>query len=423
MPANPVTTFLGGLWRPRPWPVLLTGLAITTLGLVAAALPDAVAPFRFLLFLAGLILTGAGVSLQFKTGGQAFEERMETAGVLALAAFAALLAFLGADASWDSMQMVLVVMIGVALVGVVLVLLPKPARMIVGGGLILFHFGGMVTAATDIAPAGAAAPWLPQELWLHIYRPYLQFLYLNNAYHFYSPEPGPPSVVWFHIRYQNGKVKWFKIPDRDNDPVPLHHTRLLSVTENTATLFQRLPWNANVVAAIRASREQAAKDYDFPLDESIMPINSQYQEPELYSKKLIESYVRHVAATYPSLGDAANAVKSIKVYRFRQTIIDMKRMAEGDDPQDKNLLIGYYQGEYDKDGNALHADVFDKDGNLLQRNDPFRYWYMPIYYRTGDHALVDYLTKHARLDLDKAAREQTYDPNDSPWGIAEESKP
>ena len=105
--------------------------------------------------------------------------------------------------------------------------------MIVGGVLILIHFGGMITAATTIDPPGAAAPWVSEMLWVHVYRPYLQFMYLNNAYHFYSPEPGPPALVWFHIKYKDGRVKWFKIPHRDDDPVPIHHTRLLSITEST----------------------------------------------------------------------------------------------------------------------------------------------------------------------------------------------
>jgi hypothetical protein len=422
MPAKPVTTFLLGLYPPRPWPVLLTGVGITALGLAVMALGEGAAPFRFVAFLVGLVLAGAGVSLRFKTAGQAFEERMETAGVLAVAAFTALLAFLGTDAAWDSMAMVLVVMIVVALVGVVLVLLPIPSRKIAAAVLILAHFGAILTAATAIDPPNSMAPWISRKLSV-VYTPYLQFMYLNNAYHFYSPDPGPPSVVWFHIKYQNGKVKWFKIPNRDEDPVQLHHTRLLSVTESTSSFYQQLPWDASIRQAIRASREQAGKEYDIPLDESMYPIDAQYQEALPYSQKMIESYVRHVATTFPSLGDPDNTVKSIKVYRFRQTIIDMKSMAEGADPQDKRLFIGYYEGEYDKEGELLRPDVVDKNDRLLRRTDPFRFWYMPIYYRAGDHALVDYLTKHARLDLDKPGSEQRPDPNDSPWSNAEESKP
>ena len=374
------------------------------------------APLSFVLYLIGLVLAGAGVSLHFKTAGQAFEERMETAGVLAVAAFAALLAFVGTDPAWESMEMVLVAMIVVALAGVVLVLLPKSLRMIAGGVLILIHFGGMVTAATNIDPPGSVAPWISQQLWVRFYRPYLQFMYLNNAYHFYSPEPGPPSVVWFHIKYTNGKVRWYKIPNRDLDPVPLHHTRLLSITESTGSVYQQVPWAPSVLQDIRSKRETAGAEYGIPLDEAVMPINSQYQEALPFSQKMIESYVHHVALRFPWFDKPDNTVQSIKVYRFRQTIIPTSALAEGRDPVDKNLLIGYYQGEYNKDDALLKPDVVDKNGAVLERKDPFRFWYMPIYYRAGDHVLVDGLTQHARLDLDKLPLAQTFDPNDSPWG-------
>ena len=124
MSANPLSASPRRAWRLRPWPVLLTGLAVTAVGLVLFAAGNALAPLRFVLCLAGLITVGAAVNMRFRVAGPYFDERMETAGMLAVAAFACLLAFIGADPSWDSMQMVLVVLIAVALAGAVLVLLP-----------------------------------------------------------------------------------------------------------------------------------------------------------------------------------------------------------------------------------------------------------------------------------------------------------
>ena len=31
-------------------------------------------------------------------------------------------------------------------------------------------------------------------------------MYLNNAYHFYSPDPGPATYVWFRIFYISNEV-------------------------------------------------------------------------------------------------------------------------------------------------------------------------------------------------------------------------
>jgi hypothetical protein len=414
MSGNPMSSLPQAGWRPRPWPVLLAGLAITAVGLILHVAGDALAPIRFVLFLAGLITAGAALSMRFRVAGAPFEERMETAGMLAVAAFAGLLAFIGADPSWDSMQMVLVVLIAVALLGVVLVLLPATIRAIVVGVLVLVHFGGMITAATTIAPPGSSAPWVSRELWANVYRRYLEFMYLNNAYHFYSPEPGPPSLVWFHIKYADGHVKWFKIPHRDEDAVPIHHTRLLSITESIAAT-SGLPQEPGRWVDLKTSRERAGDLLKIQVaPDTIMPETIQYQETQPLSQKLIESYVRHVAWEFPSLGEPSNTVKSIKVYRLRHTIISPQAVAEGRSPLDKTTYVPFYQGEYDAEGKLLHVE-----------NDPFRYWYMPIYTRPKDGGpyrpnlkpdeldLVDSLTRHAQLDLDTLVVSD--DPNDTPW--------
>ena len=45
-------------------------------------------------------------------------------------------------------------------------------------------------------------------------------------------------------------------------------------------------------------------------------------------------------------------------------------MAQGRSPLDKTLFVGYYEGEYDKDGALLHPDICDKDGNLFEEARP-----------------------------------------------------
>ena len=426
MSANPLSASPRRAWRPRPWPVLLTGLAITALGLILFAAGNALAPLRFVLLLAGLITVGAAISMRFRVAGPYFDERMETAGMLAVAAFACLLAFIGADPSWDSMQMVLVVLIAVTLVGVVLVLLPTSIRLIVAGVLVLAHFGGMITAATTIEPPGASAPWVSRMMWSHVYRRYLQFMYLNNAYHFYSPEPGPPALLWFHIRYDDGRVRWFKIPHRDTDSVPIHHTRLLSITESTGLVSSEATQDAMRWSDLKTARERVGDLFGIEVAPPyVMPESLQYQETQPFSETMIESYVRHVAWEFPSLGDPGNRVRGIKVYRLRHGIISPVMVAEGRGPLDKTLYIGYYEGEYDANGKLLHAD-YDAKGHITKVNDPFRFWYMPIYYRPKDRSkfyrpdmkpdeleLYDGITRHARLDLD--AKKIINDPNDTPW--------
>ena len=38
-----------------------------------------------------------------------------------------------------------------------------------------------------------ATPWLTTQTWVRLFRPHLEFCYVNNAYQFYSPQPGPAA--------------------------------------------------------------------------------------------------------------------------------------------------------------------------------------------------------------------------------------
>src|SRR5262249_39550710 len=72
-------------------------------------------------------------------------------------------------------------------------------------------------------------------------------LYLRNAYHFYSPEPGPASILAFLLKTETGsdpstgakqyRYEWVVIPRRPadvRDPLGLGYYRRLSLTEQMA---------------------------------------------------------------------------------------------------------------------------------------------------------------------------------------------
>src|SRR5260370_1204304 len=90
------------------------------------------------------------------------------------------------------------------------------------------------TAGTRTSPAvlaGRPSAPRPPCAWalsgVYTPPPYLGFLYPNTAYHFYSPEPGPPTLLWYRVEYANGETQLFRIPDRSHDRNPLHYQRLL----------------------------------------------------------------------------------------------------------------------------------------------------------------------------------------------------
>src|SRR5262249_49947710 len=132
----------------------------------------------------------------------------------------------------------------VALVAAPLVIVPQVTRRAVISGLILLHFAGICTAALAAPPT----PWVIAQLWVRIYRPYLEFMYLNNAYHFYAPEPGAASHIWFRVTYMDAQknkfYQWVKMPDVDLDgksPRGLAYQRMLAMTENAVNSESRYP--------------------------------------------------------------------------------------------------------------------------------------------------------------------------------------
>src|SRR6266545_3101057 len=76
--------------------------------------------------------------------------------------------------------------------------LADPWRWMLVGVLLVVHFGGILIAVTASPPG----PWVAMQLWARFYHPYLEFMHLNNAYRFYSPEPFPSTQLWFRVEYK-----------------------------------------------------------------------------------------------------------------------------------------------------------------------------------------------------------------------------
>jgi hypothetical protein len=148
---------------------------------------DIVAPLRSILSVVGLLFAGAAITL--RPGW--------FAGWL-LGAAACFAAGCGFPGTLYTISFVAFVFSGVAIIGAFLTVLPLAWRITVASGLALLHFSGILTAVLSPPPA----PELVNQLWVVASRPYLQFVYLNNAYQFYSPDPGAASELWFCVEYE-----------------------------------------------------------------------------------------------------------------------------------------------------------------------------------------------------------------------------
>ena len=160
---------------------ILIGLAIGVLALGLGLSswsnpesPSAVA--AAILGVVGMLIGGYGVS-----------RRPKDSITLLLAAATAVLGGFATNPAWDAIRLMQWVMAGTAAVCAVIILLPQTGQRVAFSLLVFYHFAGVLSAVTSPRPT----PWMTSQLWSRVFRPHLEFSYMNNAYQFYSPQPGP----------------------------------------------------------------------------------------------------------------------------------------------------------------------------------------------------------------------------------------
>jgi hypothetical protein len=140
------------------------------LGLAALALGDSTPSLlntaRLFLVFVGVITAGAAISM-----------RPDLWWSWGIGAIASLIAVVGLPSSWDSFQLLLSVVAGVAAAGAVFCLISTRWRYLIASAILLYHFSGIFIATT----APPSTPWLSDQMFRRVYNPYLQFVYLRNA--------------------------------------------------------------------------------------------------------------------------------------------------------------------------------------------------------------------------------------------------
>ena len=265
------------------------------------------------------------------------------------------------------------VVTGVAAIGMVFCLLAPWWRYAVASAMLLFHFGGIFMATT----APPSTPWLSEQLFRRIYNPYLQFVYLRNAYHFYSPEPGPASVVAFLLKTEKinpitGKkefeTKWVVLPTRPadvRDPLGLGYYRQLSLNEQLARGSAGLATPSDQFEKsemyYRRNAVQNVIPYH-PADQQIL----QYKLPNSdVARYVLPSYASHVIVWYTPNKETA-AKTTVKVYRLEHRDLPPDQFSGGYSPYHPGTYRPYFLGE------------FDAYGNLMDPRDVFLYWMLPV---------------------------------------------
>jgi hypothetical protein len=389
---------------PEPKAVMRVGLIGLGLSAAAAAL-GAVTPgdglpilntVRLLLAAAAAVVAGSAISMRpgmWKVWALA-------AGTGSLAAIA------GVPEHWDSGRLLARCLTGLAAGGAALAAMKPVVRYSVVTVLVVFHFGGILCATTNPDPS----PWLSNQVLSRVYMPYLSFTYMRNAYHFYSPEPGPASELFVLVNYEldetdpaTGKKKrvseWKTFPRRDEhmkDPLGLTYYRRLSLTEMVAPTFPDSFFPASMRQDAQGRRGAVAVGIDarerIPIADEI-PASAQYRVPRPdISRYLLPSYAHHWAVEYSGPG---RTVVSTKVYRAEHRIVPTDKFVEGSNPYDPRTFWVYFVGDY------------DRDGKLIDPQDPMLYWAVPVVSKPGGPApgdkqqvpYDDYLTKHSGFEF------------------------
>lgn len=370
---------------------------------------------RLVLVAAGLLVAGAALSM-----------RAGLPAAWLIGAAAAGLSWFGLPPHWDSARMVAGVAGCTALLGAALTALPRTIRLGALSLLAVYHFFGIFLATTWPDPT----PWPTQQIGTRAFLPYLMFMYLRNAYHFYSPDPGPASLLYCLIEYEpetdpatgrpvldeKGKPKvpheWLKIPNRDEhmkDPLGLTYYRRLSVTEQVAQTIPDYVTPASFEKVdVRQRRMEVANGFlpNYPriplAPEEVEQAILQYRMPRPdVTRYLLPSYARHILVA--NSGPGRKAVR-VKIYRLEHRVVPVAAFAQGMSPFHPLTYRPYYLGEY-------YLNPETDRGELVDPQDPMLYWLVPIVpkraamLRPRDVATVedeidDYLSKHAGFKVE-----------------------
>jgi hypothetical protein len=432
-------SFLDGLTPSRRSAALLAvaaagaALAVGATALLLGALFGEDIPWK----LAGvlrvwLLAAPAGAIMAYsffrrRATGKPVSVAAESAAILLLAAVTAFLACwaLYVDEEhaleWDTIRLFLAVLALVGILGAGLVVLPARPRRLVISAMILLHFGGIATAALSPPPSA----WIVTQIYGRVFRPYLEFMYLTNAYHYYAPDPGPSSYLWCRLEYKNAAGqhhwRWVKAPKVDEHglhhyPSGLAYQRRIAMLDNSRGSDPLPPFILlnpegrqvmNPIYYWRAVNSTTPPEPDrgrptpkptliVPFHPDTNPWYTQYSPPNITGRFYLSSFARHLGSLkHPDFPE--DEFVSVKIYRVVHNVLPITSIALDIEPGHPVTFQPFYQGRYDREGQLLDAPKFNENG-VLVKGDPFLYWLVPILpERPGDPTatVYNYVSLHA----------------------------
>jgi hypothetical protein len=183
--------------------------------------------------------------------------------------------------------------------------------------LILVHFIAIGTAVTSSSSPTFPAPQLAVAA-SQPFQPYLQATALNNAYRFFAPNPGTPSLFWFRVQDGSGAVRWSELPGRADTPLA------------RGSYQRRL--NLSLLLG-----QQIIPDAANPDRLSFSPTG----------ETCLASVVRHVADTE---APSQAPITSVGVYVVQHAVVTPEQARNGWTPDDLRTFRALFVGAFDANG-------------------------------------------------------------------------
>jgi hypothetical protein len=200
--------------------------------------------------------------------------------------------------------------------------------------LVVAHFFAIGTAVTSYSAPNFPAPQLAVAASVPM-QPYLQSTFLNNAYRFFAPNPGTPTVMWLRLQHEDRTVRWLELPR---------------------------PPDASLIRANYQRRLNLA----LQVGQQIVPDPDRKGKLQFTATGVtcLASVVRHVAHSgAKSLADGkAVPVSSVGVYIVQHAPIMPQQVRDGWTPIDLRTYQAVFVGAFNAEGERI-----DKNSDLIEQ--------------------------------------------------------
>jgi hypothetical protein len=148
---------------------------------------------------------------------------------------------------------------------------------------------------------------------------------MNNAYRFFAPNPGSPTIMWFRIQYQDRSVRWVETPGPANSWMRAAYQRRLNLSMQPS--------------------------------QQVVPVDNEAGSFGLtpLGEICLSSYARHMANSYRRLDANGNTVgvRSVGIYFAQHASRSPAQVRAGWEASDLRTYQFVFAGAYLPDGQRV----------------------------------------------------------------------